>query len=159
VNERDRSCNQVGGSRILSGLDCKLSNHRSAEIPELGRSCAALHCRRGVRLDQTAATGANLIRSRLPEYPKVLDVGCAGGTLAGELPPSVHYLGIDASENAIEAAQSLWVGDDIPAKGVGAFLSDQRESQASRLSRRRARITALVDRITRFEPSASRRTP
>jgi len=64
-------------------------------------------------MDQTAATVANLIRYRLPEYPKVLDVGCAGGTLAGELPPSVHYLGIDASESAIEAAQSLWGGDDI----------------------------------------------
>jgi 2-polyprenyl-3-methyl-5-hydroxy-6-metoxy-1,4-benzoquinol methylase len=64
-------------------------------------------------MDQTAATVANLIRYRLPEYPKVLDVGCAGGTLAGELPPSVHYLGIDASENAIEAAQSLWGSDDI----------------------------------------------
>jgi 2-polyprenyl-3-methyl-5-hydroxy-6-metoxy-1,4-benzoquinol methylase len=64
-------------------------------------------------MDQTAATVANLIRYRLPEYPKVLDIGCAGGTLAGELPPSVHYLGIDASESAIEAAQSLWGGDDI----------------------------------------------
>ena len=63
--------------------------------------------------DQTAATVANLIRYRLPEYPKVLDVGCAGGTLAGELPPSVHYLGIDASESAIETAQALWGGDDI----------------------------------------------
>jgi 2-polyprenyl-3-methyl-5-hydroxy-6-metoxy-1,4-benzoquinol methylase len=52
-------------------------------------------------MDQTAATVANLIRYRLPEYPKVLDVGCAGGTLAGELPPSVHYLGIDASESAM----------------------------------------------------------
>jgi 2-polyprenyl-3-methyl-5-hydroxy-6-metoxy-1,4-benzoquinol methylase len=65
-----------------------------------------------ITMDQTAATVANLIRYRLPEYPKVLDVGCAGGTLAGELPPSVHYLGIDASESAIEAAQSLWGGDD-----------------------------------------------
>jgi SAM-dependent methyltransferase len=64
-------------------------------------------------VDQTAATVANLIRYRLPQYPKVLDVGCAGGTLAGELPPSVQYLGIDASESAIEAAQSLWGGDDI----------------------------------------------
>jgi 2-polyprenyl-3-methyl-5-hydroxy-6-metoxy-1,4-benzoquinol methylase len=64
-------------------------------------------------VDQTAATVANLIRYRLPEYPKVLDVGCAGGTLAGELPPSVQYLGIDSSESAIEAAQSLWGGDDI----------------------------------------------
>ena len=64
-------------------------------------------------MDQTAATVANLIRYRLPEYPKVLDVGCAGGTLAGELPPAVHYLGIDASESAIEAARSLWGGDDI----------------------------------------------
>ena len=63
--------------------------------------------------EQTAATVANLIRYRLPQYPKVLDVGCAGGTLAGELPPYVHYLGIDASETAIEAAQSLWGGDDI----------------------------------------------
>ena len=43
----------------------------------------------------------------------MLDVGCAGGTLAGELPPAVHYLGIDASESAIEAARSLWGGDDI----------------------------------------------
>ena len=66
-----------------------------------------------ITIDQTAATVANLIRYRLPEYPKVLDVGCAGGTLAGELPPSVHYLGIDASECDIEAAQSLWGGDDI----------------------------------------------
>jgi SAM-dependent methyltransferase len=66
-----------------------------------------------ITMDQTAATVANLIRYRLPEYPKVLDVGCAGGTLAGELPPSVHYLGIDVSESAIEAAQSLWGGDDI----------------------------------------------
>jgi 2-polyprenyl-3-methyl-5-hydroxy-6-metoxy-1,4-benzoquinol methylase len=66
-----------------------------------------------ITVDQTAATVANLIRYRLPEYPKVLDVGCAGGTLAGELPPSVHYLGIDASESDIEAAQSLWGGDDI----------------------------------------------
>jgi 2-polyprenyl-3-methyl-5-hydroxy-6-metoxy-1,4-benzoquinol methylase len=64
-------------------------------------------------MDQTAATVANLIRYRLPEYPKVLDVGCAGGTLAGELPPSVHYLGIDISQSAIEAAQSLWNSDDI----------------------------------------------
>jgi hypothetical protein len=38
----------------------------------------------GTTMDQTAATVANLIRYRLPEYPKVLDVGCAGGTLAGE---------------------------------------------------------------------------
>jgi SAM-dependent methyltransferase len=66
-----------------------------------------------ITMDQTAATVANLIRYRLPEYPKVLDVGCAGGTLAGELPPSVQYLGIDASESAIEAAQSVWGGDDI----------------------------------------------
>jgi SAM-dependent methyltransferase len=66
-----------------------------------------------IAMDQTAATVANLIRYRLPEYPKVLDVGCAGGMLAGELPPSVYYLGIDASESAIEAAQSLWGGDDI----------------------------------------------
>jgi len=66
-----------------------------------------------ITIDQTAATVANLIRHRLPEYPKVLDVGCAGGTLAGELPPSVHYFGIDASESAIKAAQSLWGGDDI----------------------------------------------
>jgi 2-polyprenyl-3-methyl-5-hydroxy-6-metoxy-1,4-benzoquinol methylase len=66
-----------------------------------------------ITMEQTAATVANLIRYRLPEYPKVLDVGCAGGTLAGELPPSVHYLGIDASEMAIEAAQSFWGGDDI----------------------------------------------
>jgi hypothetical protein len=56
---------------------------------------------------------ANLIRYRLPEYPRVLHVGCAGGTLAGELPPSVRYLGIDASESVVEAAQSLWGGDDI----------------------------------------------
>ena len=63
-------------------------------------------------MEQTAATLANLIRYRLPEYPKVLDVGCAGGTLAGELPPSVHYLGIDANESDIEAAESLWGGDD-----------------------------------------------
>jgi PAS domain-containing protein/SAM-dependent methyltransferase len=66
-----------------------------------------------ILMEQAAATVANLIRYRVPEYPKVLDVGCAGGTLAGELPPSVHYLGIDASESAIEAAQSLWGGDDI----------------------------------------------
>jgi 2-polyprenyl-3-methyl-5-hydroxy-6-metoxy-1,4-benzoquinol methylase len=66
-----------------------------------------------ITIDQTAATVANLIRYRLPEYPRVLEVGCAGGTLAGELPPSVHYLGIDASENAIGAAQSLWGSDDI----------------------------------------------
>jgi cyclopropane fatty-acyl-phospholipid synthase-like methyltransferase len=66
-----------------------------------------------ITMEQTAATVANLIRYRLPEYPKVLDVGCAGGTLAGELPPSVRYLGIDASESAIEAAESLWGGDDI----------------------------------------------
>jgi 2-polyprenyl-3-methyl-5-hydroxy-6-metoxy-1,4-benzoquinol methylase len=66
-----------------------------------------------ITMDQTAATVVNLIRYRLPEYPKVLDVGCADGTLAGELPPSVHYLGIDASERAIAAAQSLWGGDDI----------------------------------------------
>jgi len=66
-----------------------------------------------ITMDQTAATVANLIRYRLPEYPKVLEVGCAGGTLAGELPPSVHYLGIDASESAIEAARSVWGGDDI----------------------------------------------
>jgi 2-polyprenyl-3-methyl-5-hydroxy-6-metoxy-1,4-benzoquinol methylase len=68
---------------------------------------------RSSAMEQTAATVANLIRYRLPEYPKVLNVGCAGGTLAGELPPSVHYLGIDARENAIEAARSLWGGDDI----------------------------------------------
>jgi 2-polyprenyl-3-methyl-5-hydroxy-6-metoxy-1,4-benzoquinol methylase len=66
-----------------------------------------------IAMDQAAATVANLIRYRLPEYPRVLDVGCAGGTLAGELPPSVYYLGIDANESAIEAAQSLWGGDDI----------------------------------------------
>jgi 2-polyprenyl-3-methyl-5-hydroxy-6-metoxy-1,4-benzoquinol methylase len=66
-----------------------------------------------ITIDQTAATVANLIRYRLPEYPRVLEVGCAGGTLAGELPPSVHYLGIDASENAIGAAQSLWGSDYI----------------------------------------------
>ena len=66
-----------------------------------------------VTIDQTAATVANLNRYPLPEYPKVLDVGCAGGTLDGELPPSVHYLGIDASKSSIEAAQSLWGGDDI----------------------------------------------
>jgi 2-polyprenyl-3-methyl-5-hydroxy-6-metoxy-1,4-benzoquinol methylase len=66
-----------------------------------------------ITVDQTAATVVNLIRYRLPEYPKVLDVGCAGGTLAGELPPSVHYLGIDASKSDIQAAQSLWGGDDI----------------------------------------------
>jgi hypothetical protein len=30
-----------------------------------------------------------------------------------QLPPSVHYLGIDAGENAIQAAQSVWGGDDI----------------------------------------------
>ena len=66
-----------------------------------------------ITVDQTAATVANLIRYRLPQYPKVLDVGCAGGTLAGELPPSVHYLGIDASESVIEAARSVWGGDDI----------------------------------------------
>ena len=65
-----------------------------------------------ITTEQTAATLANLIRYRLPEYPKVLDVGCAGGTLAGELPPSVHYLGIDANESDIEAAESLWGGDD-----------------------------------------------
>jgi 2-polyprenyl-3-methyl-5-hydroxy-6-metoxy-1,4-benzoquinol methylase len=64
-------------------------------------------------MEQSAATVANLIRYRLPEYPKVLEVGCAAGTLAGELPPTVCYLGIDASESAIEAAQSLWGGDDI----------------------------------------------
>ena len=64
-------------------------------------------------MEQSAATVANLIRYRLPEYPKVLHVGCAGGTLASELPPSVRYLGIDASESDIEAAQSLWGGDDI----------------------------------------------
>ena len=58
-------------------------------------------------VDQTAATVANLIRYRLPQYPKVLDVGCAAGTLAGELPPSVRYLGIDASESVIEAARSV----------------------------------------------------
>ena len=69
-----------------------------------------------IAMEQTAATVANLIRYRLPEYPRVLDVGCAGGTLAGELPPSVYYLGIDASESAIEAAQSLWGGDDIHFK-------------------------------------------
>jgi 2-polyprenyl-3-methyl-5-hydroxy-6-metoxy-1,4-benzoquinol methylase len=66
-----------------------------------------------ITIDQTAATVVNLIRYRLPEYPKVLDVGCADGTLAGELPPSVHYLGIDADERAIEAARSVWGGDDI----------------------------------------------
>ena len=66
-----------------------------------------------ITMEQTAATVANLIRCRLPQYPKVLDVGCGGGMLAGELPPSVHYLGIDASESTIEAAQSLWGGDDI----------------------------------------------
>jgi 2-polyprenyl-3-methyl-5-hydroxy-6-metoxy-1,4-benzoquinol methylase len=64
-------------------------------------------------VEQTAAAVANLIRYRLPQYPKVLDVGCAGGTLAGELPPTVHYLGIDSSERDIETAQSLWGGDDI----------------------------------------------
>jgi SAM-dependent methyltransferase len=63
--------------------------------------------------DQTAATVANLIRYRLPEYPRVLDVGCAGGTLAGELPPTVHYLGIDASECDIATARSLWGSHDI----------------------------------------------
>jgi 2-polyprenyl-3-methyl-5-hydroxy-6-metoxy-1,4-benzoquinol methylase len=66
-----------------------------------------------ITIDQTAATVVDLIRHRLPEYPKVLDVGCADGTLAGELPPSVHYLGIDASESVIEAARSVWGGDDI----------------------------------------------
>jgi 2-polyprenyl-3-methyl-5-hydroxy-6-metoxy-1,4-benzoquinol methylase len=66
-----------------------------------------------ITMEQTAATLANLIRYRLPEYPKVLNVGCAVGTLAGDLPPSVRYLGIDASKSDIEAAQSLWGGGDI----------------------------------------------
>ena len=35
------------------------------------------------------------------------------GRSAGELPPSVHYLGIDVNESAIEAAQSVWGGDEI----------------------------------------------
>jgi SAM-dependent methyltransferase len=68
---------------------------------------------RTITADQTAATVVNLIRYRLPEYPRVLDVGCAYGTLAGELPPSVRYLGIDASETAVEAARSVWGGDNI----------------------------------------------
>src|SRR5580698_4300295 len=81
-----------------------LSSSNTAQSTDLGGTIA---------MDQTAATVANLIPYRLPEFPRVLDVGCAGGTLAGELPPSVYYLGIDASESAIEAAQSLWGGDDI----------------------------------------------
>jgi cyclopropane fatty-acyl-phospholipid synthase-like methyltransferase len=56
---------------------------------------------------------ANLIRYQLPEYPKVLDVGCGAGTLAGDLPPSVHYLGIDPSESDIGAARSVWGGGDV----------------------------------------------
>jgi 2-polyprenyl-3-methyl-5-hydroxy-6-metoxy-1,4-benzoquinol methylase len=83
-------------------LDQTWSN--TAQSTDLGRT---------ITVDQTAATVANLIRYRLPEYPKVLDVGCATGTLAGELPPSVHYLGIDPNESGIELAQSLWGGDDI----------------------------------------------
>jgi 2-polyprenyl-3-methyl-5-hydroxy-6-metoxy-1,4-benzoquinol methylase len=64
-----------------------------------------------ITMEQTAV--ANLIGYRLPQYPNVLDVGCGGGMLAGELPPSVHYLGIDARVSTIQAAQSLWGGDDI----------------------------------------------
>jgi 2-polyprenyl-3-methyl-5-hydroxy-6-metoxy-1,4-benzoquinol methylase len=79
----------------------------------LSNAAQSTDLRDTITSDQTAATVANLIRYRLPEYPKVLHVGCAGGTLAGELPPSVHYLGIDARECDIEAAQSLWGGDDI----------------------------------------------
>jgi SAM-dependent methyltransferase len=181
-----------------------------------------------ITMDQTAATVANLIRYRLPEYPKVLDVGCAGGTLAGELPPSVHYLGIDVSESAIEAAQSLWGGDDIlfaardmrefdpvgdwdaivfsevlsylsaheaiaevrryaealspegvepsdlarlaprvsmdrrhslATKGAVALLPDQREPRAPRLSRRRARITALALKAASIDKVTRARTP
>jgi 2-polyprenyl-3-methyl-5-hydroxy-6-metoxy-1,4-benzoquinol methylase len=89
-------------ARRFSALDHASSN--TAQSTDLGGTIA---------MDQTAATVANLIRYRLPEFPRVLDVGCAGGTLAGELPPSVYYLGIDPSESAIEVAQSLWGGDDI----------------------------------------------
>jgi 2-polyprenyl-3-methyl-5-hydroxy-6-metoxy-1,4-benzoquinol methylase len=89
-------------ARRLNALDHASSNTKPSTDPD-----------DTIAMEQTAATVANLIRYRLPEYPRVLDVGCAGGTLAGELPPSVYYLGIDASESAIEAAQSLWGGDDI----------------------------------------------
>ena len=67
-----------------------------------------------ITVDQTAATVANLIRYRCRNIRRNRDVGCASGPLtAGELPPSVRYLGIDASESVIEAARSVWGGDDI----------------------------------------------
>jgi 2-polyprenyl-3-methyl-5-hydroxy-6-metoxy-1,4-benzoquinol methylase len=61
-------------------------------------------------IDMRNSATANLIRHHATPNPVVLDVGCAGGSLAQALGPFEHYVGVDISEVAIRHAQHT-VGD------------------------------------------------
>ena len=59
-----------------------------------------------ITVDATNAMTATMVKYHAPLKPAILDVGCAGGTLAHALPPYREYFGIDVSSHAIELAMS-----------------------------------------------------
>jgi 2-polyprenyl-3-methyl-5-hydroxy-6-metoxy-1,4-benzoquinol methylase len=64
-------------------------------------------------IDMRNSATANLIRHHARPNPAVLDIGCAGGTLALALPPFTRYVGVDISQVAIEQARKAVQRDRV----------------------------------------------
>lgn len=71
---------------------------------KLSTTAASTYLGGTIEIDWRNALTATLIKYHANACPSVLDIGCAGGTLALTLPPFKKYLGIDASSYAIKLA-------------------------------------------------------
>lgn len=65
---------------------------------------------------ESNAVVMSVLRVFGPRLRRVLDVGCAGGTLAYDLPPDAAYVGIDIS--AVAVADALRRRDQRPARAA-----------------------------------------
>jgi SAM-dependent methyltransferase len=80
-----------------------------------------------ITVDSSNAMTATLIKYHAAPIPSVLDVGCAGGTLATQLSGFSRYLGTDVSRHAIEYGRKASLANvGLQAIDLRVFETDQR---------------------------------
>ena len=77
-----------------------------------------------ISIDWRNAAIAVILKHHVRANPAVLDIGCAAGTLARDLPPFERYLGVDVSPYAIDRAKA---DPSLALPNVSFQAADMRE--------------------------------